>query len=70
MVDVIFEVYMKFQLLKRPTISAIISFNMPHDIMPHFVSGADLGIPWVDPFYIAHNHPLGGVHVHFRVHEV
>ena len=49
--------------------SAIISFNIPVT-WPHFVSRADLGNPWVDPFHIAHTHPLGGVDVHFGVHKV
>ena len=39
------------------------------DIWPHFVSGTDLENPWVDPFHIAHTHPLGGVDVSFEVHE-
>ena len=61
--------FMKFQLLINGRPSAIISFNMP-DIWLHFVFQADLGNPWVDPFHIAHTHPLGGVDVPFGVHEV
>ena len=34
-------------------------------VCPHFVSGADLGNPWRDFFYIANTHSLGGVDVLF-----
>ena len=32
---------------------------------PHFLSGADLGNPWMDFFNFAHTHLLGGVEVPF-----
>ena len=34
------------------------------DIWPHFVSGADLGNPWVDPFHISHTHPFVPIGAH------
>ena len=40
------------------------------DFWPDFVSGADLGNPWVALFFIAHTHPLGGVDVPFGVYEI
>ena len=49
--------FMKFHLLTYLIIGPLISFNMP-DFWPHFVSGADLGNPWVDLFHIVHTHPL------------
>ena len=35
------------------------------DFWPHFVSGEDVGEPWVDLFHIEHAHPSGGVNVPF-----
>ena len=59
-----FEVYEISTTSMAEISTTSISFIMS-DIWPHFVSGADLGNPWVDPLNIAHAHPLGGVDVPF-----
>ena len=47
------------------TLATPLAWNVRPDVCPHFVSGADLGNPWLDFFTFAHLHPLEGVDVRF-----
>ena len=57
--------------LNKSTVVLLLTFGFARQIFyRRFISGEDLGNPWVCFFHAPHTHPLGGVDVPSGVYEL